>query len=326
MTTTTTESPFVHCYLLDRKGRGAAIDAAAVRSWTADQGILWAHLETGNAHAIRWLAEDSGLEPLIAEAMSASETRPRSITTDKGLLLIVRGVNTNPGADPEDMVSVRVWIEPDRIISVRRRRLLSVQDVRHHLEQGDGPRTSGEFLIMLLERIAFRIGDVVGRIDEAMDAIEDETAAGEIPQLLIRTTALRRQTAAIRRYLSPQRDALARIRDKTALLTAAEIYDIEEQSDITTRYLEDLELLREQAMLIQEQITTRMSNEQSQRLYVLSIVAAIFLPLSFITGLLGMNVAGLPGLDYGPAFWIAVSFMAAIAAGLLGYFRFKRWI
>lgn len=323
---TATPCPFVHCYLLDRKGRGIAIDSATVDSWTPDRGILWVHLEIGNPSALEWLAKQSGLEPLIAEAMSASETRPRSIATDDGLLLIMRGVNTNPGANPEDMVSVRVWIERDRILSVRRRRLLSVQDVKQHLENGDGPKTAGEFLIMLAERIAFRIGDVVRRIDEAMDAIEDETSTGAIPQLLIRTTALRRQTAAIRRYLAPQREALIRIRGKTEILTAVEAYDLEEQSDVITRYLEDLELLREQAILIHEQITTRMANEQNQRLYVLSIVAAIFLPLSFITGLLGMNVAGLPGLDYGPAFWISVAFMAAIAAGLLAYFRFKRWI
>ncbi|MDX1561527.1 MAG: zinc transporter ZntB, partial [Gammaproteobacteria bacterium] len=281
---------------------------------------------TGNKHGVEWLMQRAGLDPLIAEALSAGETRPRSAATDDGLLVILRGVNTNPGADPEDMVSVRVWIERDRIISVRRRRLLSVQDIRAALADGVGPKSSGDFLIMLLERIAARIGDVVGRIDDAVDAIEDEVESGDVPSLQRRTSSLRRQTAAIRRYLAPQREALNRIRGKTELLTPHEIHDLEEQSDSMTRYLEDLELLREQTILINEQLTTRMANEQNQRLYILSIVAAIFLPLSFITGLLGMNVAGLPGVEYNPAFWISIGIMGAIATAMLVYFRYKRWI
>jgi zinc transporter len=258
--------------------------------------------------------------------MSVGETRPRSIATDKGLLVIMRGVNTNPGAEPEDMISVRVWIEQDRIITVRRRRLLSIQDLRAALAEGHGPRSAGDFLVMLAERIAFHIGDIVERIDDEVDEIDDQVATGDIPQLQRAIAALRRQAAAIRRYLAPQREALNRIRGRTDVLTPHEIHDLEEQSDSMTRYLEDLELVREQAVMINEALSLRMANEQNQRLYVLSIVAAIFLPLSFITGLLGMNVAGVPGIDYGPAFWVSVAIMGAIAAMLLVYFRKKRWI
>jgi zinc transporter len=320
------DETFVHAYLLDRQGGGKQIGTTEVDSWEPARGLLWLHLELSNARGMAWLRDESGLDPLVAEAMSVGETRPRSIATERGLLAILRGINTNPDADPEDMVSVRIWIEPDRIITVRRRRLQSVQDVRAALDEGYGPRSSGDFLVMLAERIAFHMASTVERIDDAIDAIDDEVATGEIADLQHATAMLRRQAAAIRRYLAPQRDALNRIRGRSDMLTPHEIHDLEEQSDVMTRYLEDLELIREQAILIGEQLATRMANEQNQRLYVLSIVAAIFLPLSFITGLLGMNVAGVPGLDYGPAFWISVGFMTVIAIALLSYFRFRRWI
>ncbi|MGW8370226.1 MAG: zinc transporter ZntB [Gammaproteobacteria bacterium] len=320
------DETFVYAYLLDRKGGGIEIEEADVESWEPGRGLLWLHLEIDNPRGMQWLANESGLDPLVAEAMSVGETRPRSIATDNGLLVILRGVNTNPGADPEDMVSVRAWIERDRIITVRRRRLLSIQDLRAALAEGNGPRSSGDFLVMLAERIAFHIGSIVDGVDDAIDAIDDEVATGDIAELQRSTATVRRQAAAIRRYLAPQREALNRIRGRTELLTPHEMHDLEEQSDVMTRYLEDLELVREQAVLIYEQLSTRMANQQNERLYVLSIVAAIFLPLSFITGLLGMNVAGVPGLDYGPAFWISVAFMTAIAAALLVYFRAKHWI
>ena len=322
----TAEETFVYRYLLDREGHGREIDSSEVAAWQPEQGMLWLHLETGNENAIQWLSEDSGLEPLIAEALSASETRPRSIATDDGLLVILRGVNTNPGADPEDMVSVRVWIEQNRIITVRRRKLLSVQDLRQMLAEGHGPRTPAEFLVMLSERLAFRIGEVVADIDDAIESIDDELDKGEISELQPRIATIRRQAAAIRRYLAPQREALNRIRGRTSLADAHDLHDLEEVADVMTRYLEDLDLVREQSVMLHEQLTMRLANEQGQRLYILSIVAAIFLPLSFITGLLGMNVAGLPGIDYAPAFWVSLVLMAAIAGGLLVYFRFKRWI
>jgi zinc transporter len=320
------EDPFVYRYLLDREGHGKQLDEAALSAWEPSRGFLWLHLETGNERGVDWLVNHSGLDPLIAEAITDVETRPRSIATERGLLIILRAVNTNPGADPEDMVSIRIWVERDRVITVRRRKLLSIQDLRGYLAAGTGPKSPGDFLIMLVERIAYRIGEVVMRIDHAVDEIDAEVQTDSIAQLQGSISELRRQTAAIRRYLAPQRDALNRIRGRTEILSPREVHDLEEQSDDMQRYVEDLDLLREQAILITEQLTARMATEQNQRLYMLSIVAAIFLPLSFITGLLGMNVAGLPGLDYKPAFAISLGLMCVIAAALLVYFRIKRWI
>jgi len=318
--------PFVHAHLLDGRGGARALAAEEVARWTPGQGVLWVHLETGNELGKRWILTESGLDPLIAEAMATGETRPRSVALDDGLLVILRGVNTNPGSDPEDMVSIRVWIEKDRIISVRRRKLLSIVDLREMLAAGHGPRTPADFLIMLTERLALRISNVVESIEKQVEEIDDDVATGNVRSLQTQVSRLRRETASIRRYLAPQREALNRIRGRTQILSDHELHDLEEQSDLMTRFLEDLDLAREQAVLLHEQLAGRLANEQNERLYVLSIVAAVFLPLSFITGLLGMNVAGVPGVDYAPAFTISVGAMGAIAVGLLVYFRWRRWI
>jgi len=83
-------------------------------------------------------------------------------------------------------------------------------------------------------------------------------------------------------------------RNHSGLLDREQAFEICEEGDRITRYLEDLDLVRERAMVAQEEILGRMAQQQNARMYVLSIVAAIFLPLSFLTGLFGMNVAGLP--------------------------------
>jgi zinc transporter len=279
-----------------------------------------------NASANQWVLNESGLSDQVAHALLAGETRPRAIAEENGMLIILRGVNTNAGAEPEDMVSVRIWIDEHRIISSRRRRLMSVQDVRGALEQGVGPKTPGEFLVMVVERLASRIETMVGGIEDQIDSIEDRLGDSDVRKLQSALSALRRKAAAIRRYLAPQRDALSRIRGKTPILTAQEVYDLEEQSDLTMRHIEELDLARERALVTQEELTNRLAQEQNSRLYVLSIVAAIFLPLSFVTGLLGMNVAGLPGTEVPSAFMISLGGMTLLGAALVGFFRWKRWI
>jgi zinc transporter len=119
------EPTFLHSCILDGTGGAKFVDASSVAGWTKDQGVLWVHLDVNDDASRLWLAEHGGLDSTIVESLLADETRPRSYSTDSGLLTVLRGVNTNPGEDPEDMVSVRLWIEPDRIISTRRRRAVS---------------------------------------------------------------------------------------------------------------------------------------------------------------------------------------------------------
>ncbi len=318
---------FLHSYILDRKGGRRVADSDAVAAWTPEQGVLWLHLDVNDAAACRWLRQSAGLSDTIADALLAEETRPRSYISNEGGLIVLRGVNTNPGNDPEDMVSVRLWIEPDRIISTRRRRLLSVQDVRAALDDGNGPESAGAFLVMLIARLADRIGDFVDDIEERIGGVEDAGMDSGPAALRQSITNLRRQVAAVRRFLAPQRDALDRLyRHPGRLLSDAEVHDLREEADRLTRYLEDIDLARERLVVLQEELLGLMAQEQNTRMYVLSVVAAVFLPLTFVTGLLGMNVGGLPGLDNPNGFIGSAIVMLVAAVALLAFFRFKKWL
>ena len=318
---------FLQSMIIDGKGHGRTIDAAAVNQWSPDQGILWVHLDVSDPHVAGWLARQPGLSELAIDTLLAGETRPRSLVSDDGLLTVLRGVNTNPGADPEDMVSVRVWIDEHRIISSRRRRLLSIEDLRESLLAGTGPTSTGSFVVALIERLADRIGEFVDSIENRMDEAEDEISRGKQANFRQRLSALRRQIAEVRRFLAPQRDALDRLtRQASAWLSDADAYGLRQESDRITRFLEDLDLARERAVVLQEELLSLIAQEQNARMYVLSVVAAIFLPLTFVTGMLGMNVGGLPGLENSAGFLWSVIVMIVSAIGLLMFFRWKRWL
>jgi len=316
---------FLYCGILD--GRGRASDIASPADWSNEHGTLWIHLDVNDHVSREWLMNHSGLDPTIAESLLAEETRPRSFSTGAGLLVVLRGVNTNPGSDPEDMVSIRLWIEDNRIISTRRRKLLSISDLRESLSKGTGPSSAGQFLCTLIARLADRIGDFIDDIE--MRVGQAEEAIGEIGPTEFRhtITTLRQQVASVRRYLAPQRDALDRLyKQPGEWLSDADHRDLRDEADRITRYIEDLDLARERTMVLREEHLGQLAQEQNSRMYVLSVVAAVFLPLTFITGLLGMNVGGLPGLDSPQGFVVSLIVMVVAAIGLLALFRAKKWL
>lgn len=319
---------FLQSVILDGKGSGRRITVDEVLNWSPEQGLLWVHLDVADASASRWLSRDSGLPHLAVDSLLAAETRPRSSTDGDALLVILRGVNTNPGADPEDMVSVRVWVEQDRIVTSERRRLLSIQDLATSLlEAHAGPKTPGDFLVALTERLADRIGEFVEVLENRLDAAEEEISSHRSPTFRRQLGALRRQIAEVRRFLAPQRDALDRLnRQTSARLSETEAHNLRQEADRITRFLEDLDLAREQTIVLQEELLSQIAQEQNTRMYVLSVVAAIFLPLTFVTGLLGMNVGGLPGLESPSGFAWSIVVMIVAAVGLLLYFRYKKWL
>ena len=135
-------------YLIEPTGHGRLLGWEEVNSWSPSQGLIWVHLDFTQPGAHRWLEGHSGLEPNIVDALLADDGRPRSLQQGDNWLVMLRGVNRNPGAEADDMVAIRVWLEANRIISTRRRRLQSIRDVRAAIETGKAPLTAGDFLVI----------------------------------------------------------------------------------------------------------------------------------------------------------------------------------
>ena len=249
------------------------------------------------------------------------------MAAESGLLTIFRGVNCNPGADPEDMVAIRMFITEQRIITMRRHRVKAVQDVHETLLAGNGPTTVGEFFVAVVDRITDRIGDVVADIEDRVAELEDTIVSAETAALRPRLTELRRESISLRRYIAPQRDMLARLtHDRIAWLEENDRTLLRESAERTARYVEDIDAVRERALIAQEELNSRLSEQMNRAMYTLSIVAAIFLPLGLLTGLLGINVGGIPGSENPWAFLIVTFFMLGLALFLIVWFRKIKWL
>lgn len=320
-------SDLIFSYLLDGKGGGKPLTWDDIEQWSPEKWIIWLHLNYKSEKVRHWLKEKSGLNEIIYEALIEEETRPRSALSHDGLLLIVRGVNCNPGADPEDMVSLRMWFDKNRIISMRQRKVMAIDDIDKAIESSHGPISPPDFLLRVTERIADRMGDVVSDIDDAVDALEDTVLTTESYALRSKLAEIRRQTISLRRYIAPQRDVLVRLQnERVPWLSDIDKMRIRETAERTARYVDDLDSARDRASITHEELNSRLSEQMNKTMYIISLVAAIFLPLGFLTGLLGINVGGIPGSDYQLAFLIVCGVIVGIAFVEYWLFKRKKWL
>lgn len=286
----------------------------------------WLHIDYSVDSTEMWL-QSLGLENWVVSTLVRRDTRPRTVISSRGTLIVLRAINLNPDSDPEDMVSLRIWLEPARIITVRQRKLLSVQDVRQELEDGNGPISVDDVLVSLIERVGDRIAVFVDEMEDRLEGLESQVEAERNSKTRKSISETRRQIASVRRFLAPQRDALESLyRHWVTLSNMTQANKLREQADRIIRYVEDLDLVRERLLVAQEDLMNLMMEEQNSRMYALSIVAVIFLPITFVSGVFGMNVSGLPGLTEPNAFNFVMGGMFAVSALVISWLLVKRWL
>ncbi|MCG6201516.1 zinc transporter ZntB [Psychromonas antarctica] len=316
---------FVHALTLN--GTGGMQKLNWQEALNCDSSVaLWLHFDYSDEQSQQWIKKHSGLNETAIDALLTDDSRPHVLSQNDQLSLSLRGVNLNPGSDPEDMVSLRLWTDGKRLISTRKRRLLSTVDLVRNLEEGRGPKDMPSLLIDWIERIVRRMSDTVDNLEDDLLAIEDKLFSTEPRLIRASLLQLRMQSIGIRRYIAPQREALNRLIAESLSwfdeLNGLRLRSIAERQ---IRHIEDIDAVRERASMTKEELSSSISEQMNQRSYVLTIVAAIFLPLGFFTGLMGINVGGMPGVEYSPAFWIVVTMCLGITGVLMGLFYWKKW-
>jgi zinc transporter len=317
----------VCAFVLDRNGGGRALDWDGIRAWQPDDGVLWVHLDRHGIAAQDWLHQTSGIDPVSCQTLLTPEVRPRLLRLGDAALLLLRGVNLNPGANPEDMVGLRIWAESSRIITLRHRQVMAINDLRLQIADGNGPRDAGEFVATLADRMIERMAPVIDGIEDSVDAVEDAVLNEWNPEQRTRLNDLRRTAISLRRYLAPQRDVAQRLpHDMPDWVDALSRARLRETADRLLRYVEDLDAARDRAQVTHDELASAQAEQTNRHAYHLTVIAALFLPPSFITGLLGMNIGGMPGREAPWAFAVAIGAMVLMGLVEIWLLRRLKWI
>ncbi|MDE1153031.1 MAG: zinc transporter ZntB [Micavibrio sp.] len=312
-------------YVLDGQGGGQVADLATITP--DDPRFIWIHLNGRHPDTKKFLKEQVGLDPLIIRSLVADETRPRFEDMGDKALIMVRGINFNPGPTPEDLVSIRIWVSGNRVITVGRRKSQAIADIDDRLRHGRGPKRLGEFITMLCAFLNEGIQPALDELEINIDRLEDISLESPDAKLRHDIAAVRKQATVFRRHMAPQREVFNRLR-ATPLewLTPADKWSMQDNNDRMTNFLEDLEALRDRSQILQDELYSALSAKLNKNLYVLSVITVIFMPLTFISGLLGMNVEGIPGAKDPLAFIIVCFLMVMIAFGQVMIFRRLKWV
>ena len=317
-----------HALLLDRNGSAKKLTYDDINSnQPLGDGVLWVHFDYSSQMAKDWIRNKSGIDSVAMDALLTEETRPRTTILNDSFLIALRGVNLNPNSKPEDMVSIRMFISDNLIITTKRRNLLSVDEIIDCLKRGIGPKSSSEFLNELTYRVTSRMENVIGELEDRTDFLEESLVDFGDSKFRSELLAIRRETIILRRYLFPQKEAISKLyHDRVTWLNEYEKLELRETNDQVIRYIEELDTIKDKVALIQEDLANKLSEQMNKKMYVLSIISVIFLPLSFLTGLLGINVGGIPGAENNNAFYIFVGILVLIVSIQLIIFKKNRWL
>ena len=294
---------------------------------------VWTHIDAGNYdEAFKELKNRiAPFDPSIAEALLEEETRPRLIQIDNSAVIILRGLNYNQGQDIEDMISIRIWISKNQIITVQRRQLQSIKSIKQRVDTNTGPFSQIDFLCELLEELNNRLTTqyldvevIADQIEELLLTESNKLSISESENRIAMINSYRRSIVLIKRFIIPQSEAIKHLSSSQfTWFTNSHKRLIEEAHNDISRIIEEFELLLSRFQLMRDELHTIEAQRMNRHSHTLTIIASVFLPLTFLTGIMGMNVAGIPGAGSDLSFFIlAVLFFFLI---LIQIYIFKKY-
>ncbi|QKG70551.1 CorA family divalent cation transporter [Erythrobacter mangrovi] len=322
-------SPLLFGRVLDGEGGGRAIDWEEAQVWqpAAPGEVMWIHLDRTRSGLREWLETTLEIPEPTAELLTSDQNRPRAFRDGKTLVATLRGINFNPGAEPEDMISMQLWSDGRRLVTLRRHPLQTPREIVAQIDRRMGPPDAGATITLLAELMITRMSQSIVDMNEVIDQLEEDDPERHAEAMLRRISIIRRNCLALKRHMAPQHEALEHIsRDAPAWFEHHDRREIAESIARLRRYLDDIDISKESALVLQDEIRARTLASSEHATYMLTVVAGIFLPLSFLTGLLGINVGGMPGMDDPRAFWMVVALCLLVLSLLIVTFRRLRWL
>ncbi len=288
--------------------------------------LVWLVLDGRQPGVAEWIEQQQDIPHIARAALLAAETRPRSDLIGQGLIINLRGLGKTPEDDPDALVSLRFWAETGRVILVMFRTSLALDAVLGQFLSG-AIRDPGDLLSAFADAITDGLDPDVANLGDALDDCELKVEVANIHPTRREVTRVRARAIAFRRFVAPQRQALSQLASAPLdWLDDDDRLHLREGADRAARMAEELESVRERAMLMHEELTDRRSELMDARALLISIVALVFLPLTFITGLLGMNVEGIPYAKEHWAFWGVTGVCLFLALLVIGWFVRAHWI
>ncbi|AQT67582.1 Magnesium transport protein CorA [Anaerohalosphaera lusitana] len=305
----------------------ADTDFGALRK---EDKVCWLNVDgLDDVDVIDRIGEAFGVHDLILEDVLNTGQRPKLEEAEEGLFITVKMLQANEGQISSEQVSMIVG--DGYVISFQERAGDVFESVRERLRSGRGRvrKAGADYLAYcLLDAIVDNYFAVLEQLGERIEADQVQLMEEPDEEVLAEVHGLKREMIFLRRAVWPLREAINALSksDSPVIRKETRIY-VNDVYDHTMQIIETLETFRDVVAGMFDMYLSSVSNRMNSVMKVLTIIATIFIPLSFIAGVYGMNFNNMPELTtgwmYPLGFWLMVF---AVAVGMLGFFKYKKWL
>lgn len=305
-------------------------DAATLKDHLHDDRITWIDVHGhGDEPALRSIADQFRIHPLALEDVTNVPQRPKIEVFDEQTFLVARMVRIKNGMEI-DREQVSMFVSANYVLTFQERHGDVFEPVRTRIRQG-GPvlRSSGsEYLAYaLLDSIIDGYFPVLEMIGDHLEDLENEVAVAPSASNVQAIFAVKRELLALRRAMWPMREMLSTLmRDETPFITDKVEVHLRDCYDHCIQIIDVVETYREMASSLMDLHLAGVASRQNDVMKTLTIMASIFIPLTFMAGIYGMNFENMPELHQDWAYPALLGLMAVVTGGMVIYFRAKGWI
>ena len=306
-------------------------DAAACRERLSDERLLWINVD--GIHDLELLGsfgQHFGIHPLVLEDICNTGQRPKIEDHGEYLYIVLKMVDYDEKQKAIDMEQVSLILMPRCVITFQEKPGDVFEPVRNRLRGGKGRiRKAGpDYLAYaLLDSVVDRYFLLLEKLGDEVEALEEKILADPGSETVRELHGLKREMIFLRRAAWPMREIVAHLeRGGSELVDSeTEVY-LRDLYDHAVQVIDSIETLRDLLSGLLDIYLSSVSNRMNEVMKVLTIIATIFIPLTFIAGVYGMNFSYMPELEIPWAYPAVWAIMIALAAGMLVFFRKKKWI
>jgi len=282
-----------------------------------------------DVQAVHDLAQEFGVHPLISEDIVNTMHRPKINRDDQHLFLTMKTCYTDKDASNLLLEQISFLVTGNTLVCFRENADDFSVKIKDRLARKDSRlRNSGidYLLYVLLDYFVDNYFHVLEQLGSEQDGLQEEMLDLPAAEHLEKIFKLRRDTSALRQAIWPFREIINSFlsHDEGFMRSRSRAF-FRDVHDHCLHIMDSLEMLREMNTTLHEVYLSLTSHRLNTVMKLLTIIATIFIPLTFIAGVYGMNFAYMPELAWKAGYFICLGFMAFIGLGLIGFFKYKRW-
>jgi magnesium transporter len=304
---------------------------AECRAYRHSPTVSWINLD--GVHELDLLEKfgaEFDLHPLVMEDIVNTEHRPKLEDFDSYLFLVLKMLQYDTRQREIHTEQVSLILAPGVVLSFQEKEGDVFEGVRERLRGNKGRlrKMGADYLAYaLLDAVVDSYFGILEQIGDQIEQLEDELVMQPAPETLGKIHHFKREMILLRKAVWPLRELIGGLqRSESPLIAESTGIFLRDVYDHTIQIIDTVETFRDMLAGLLELYLSSISNRMNEVMKVLTVIATVFIPLSFIAGVYGMNFDFMPELHWRWSYPLLWLFMLAVAGGMYGYFRKKRWL